>query len=82
MNIVPFAAGPAGRPAPDDPPDISARPVDVLAAGKWTGPIAALRAADHATVIQVLGGARSGEFVQCTQAGPRRAPAGRPRCGH
>jgi transcriptional regulator with XRE-family HTH domain len=41
--------------SPDDPPDIPARPVEVLCE-EVTRADTALRAADHATVIQILGG--------------------------
>jgi transcriptional regulator with XRE-family HTH domain len=57
--------------APDDPPDIAARPVEVLRQ-EVDRADAALRAADHATVIQVLG-STIGEL--CVHAAGRDEPA-------
>ena len=57
--------------APDDPPDIPARPVEVLRQEVERAD-AALRAADHATVIQVLGGT-IGEL--CVHAAGRDEPS-------
>lgn len=56
--------------APDDPPDIPARPVDVLRQ-EVARADAALRAADHATVIQILG-ATIGEL--CVHAAASDGP--------
>ena len=57
--------------APDDPPDIAARPVEVLRQEVERAD-AALRAADHATVIQVLG-STIGEL--CVHAAGRDEPS-------
>lgn len=60
--------------APDDPPDIPARPVDVLAE-EVTRADTALRAADHATAIPILGAAIGELCVHAAGDEPDRAAA-------
>ncbi len=61
--------------SPDDPPDIPARPLDVLGEQVALADTA-LRAADHATVIQILGGAIGELCVHAASGdGPDRSAA-------
>jgi transcriptional regulator with XRE-family HTH domain len=61
--------------SPDDPPDIPARPLDVLRE-EVAQADAALRSADHATVIQILGGTIGELCVHAASGdGPDRSSA-------
>jgi hypothetical protein len=61
--------------SPDDPPDVPARPLDVLAE-EVSQADTALRAADHATVIRILGGTIAELCVHAASGdGPDRSSA-------